>query len=83
MNPYFCVSHTVLTTWSLSLTTEVSYVYQKKLLAFSEQIPSQNWLKFQQFLKMAFIMGSFSYILQDLTKQTLLVAALTSIRSQR
>lgn len=42
-----------------------------------------HWLKPVRFLKMAFVVGSFGYVLWDLTKWTVLAAASTRSRIQR
>lgn len=76
MSPYFSVSHTFL---SLTLTAEVSYLCQKYLPAPLNKchLIFHRWLKLAWFSKMAFVVGSLSYVLQDLTEQTVLAPALT------
>lgn len=76
MSPYFSVSHTFL---SLTLTVEVCYLCQKYLPAPLNKchLMFHHWLKLARVSKMAFVMGSLSYVLQDLTEQTVLVPAST------
>lgn len=76
MSPYFSVSHTFL---SLTLTVEVSYLCQKYLPAPLNKchLMFHHWLKLARVSKMAFVMGSLSYVLQDLSEQPVLVPAST------
>lgn len=76
MSPYFSVSHTFL---SVTLTAEVSWLCQKYLPPPLNKchLIFHRWLKLAWFSRMAFVMCSFSCILQDLTKQTVLAAAST------